>query len=102
MTGRRDGNVMCQNDAQRVEHDGRRADQVADDVVPGERRTEQEPQWLGGVQRDAGQLEELEREAMIEALDRHQGRVADAGRDLGLSRATMYRRIRHYRIERAS
>lgn len=44
-------------------------------------------------------LEELEREAMVEALERHRGRILDAGRELGLSRATMYRRIRRYRID---
>ena len=46
-------------------------------------------------------LEELEREAVVDALDRHGGRVELAGRELGLSRATMYRRIRRYRIDLA-
>jgi len=44
-------------------------------------------------------LERLEREAMIDALTRRGGRVTEASRDLGLSRATAYRRIRHYRID---
>lgn len=46
-------------------------------------------------------LEQLEREAMVEALMRCGGRVTEASRDLGLSRATTYRRIRHYRIDLA-
>jgi transcriptional regulator of acetoin/glycerol metabolism len=44
-------------------------------------------------------LERLEREAMVDALTRCGGRVTEAARDLGLSRATTYRRIRHYRID---
>ena len=44
-------------------------------------------------------LELLEREAMVEALTRSHGRVAEAARALGLSRATTYRRIHHYRID---
>jgi transcriptional regulator of acetoin/glycerol metabolism len=44
-------------------------------------------------------LERLEREAMVDALARCGGRVTEAARDLGLSRATTYRRIRHYRID---
>jgi transcriptional regulator of acetoin/glycerol metabolism len=47
-------------------------------------------------------LEELEREVLVEALDRHAGRVEAVGRELGLSRATMYRRIRRYRIDVAT
>ena len=46
-------------------------------------------------------LELLEREAMVRALTRYDGRVSAAARSLGLSRATLYRRIRHYRIDLA-
>lgn len=46
-------------------------------------------------------LEQLEREALVEALTRCGGRVTEAARDLGLSRATAYRRVRHYRIDLA-
>ena len=46
-------------------------------------------------------LELLEREAMVRALTRYGGRVNAAARSLGLSRATVYRRIRHYRIDLA-
>ncbi len=44
-------------------------------------------------------LERLERDALLEALTRSCGRVTEAARELGLSRATAYRRIRHYRID---
>ena len=37
-------------------------------------------------------LERLEREALVEALTHRAGRVPAAARDLGLSRATAYRR----------
>lgn len=47
-------------------------------------------------------MEELEREALVEALDRHAGRDEAVGRELGLSRATTYRRIRRYRIDVAA
>src|SRR5918997_2647312 len=44
-------------------------------------------------------LELLEREAMVRALTRYDGRVSAAARSLGLSRATLYRRIPHYPID---
>ena len=47
-------------------------------------------------------LEQLERAAMVAALRRTAGRVPEAARDLGLSRATTYRRIRRYRIDLGS
>jgi DNA-binding NtrC family response regulator len=43
-----------------------------------------------------GILKLAEREAIISALVATQGRVAFAARRLGLSRATLYRRIQHY------
>jgi transcriptional regulator of acetoin/glycerol metabolism len=47
-------------------------------------------------------LEQMERAAMLAALRRTRGRVQEAARELGLSRATAYRRIRRYRINLAS
>ncbi|MET0692385.1 MAG: helix-turn-helix domain-containing protein [Propionibacteriaceae bacterium] len=44
-------------------------------------------------------LEQLEREALVDALSRCGGRVTEAAVALGLSRATAYRRLRHYRID---
>ena len=41
-------------------------------------------------------LEELERVAIQRALDRHQGQIAAAARDLGLSRTALYRRLEKY------
>ncbi len=40
-----------------------------------------------------GTLEDLEREAVRQALDRHQGNVSLAAKDLGVSRSSLYRRI---------
>jgi DNA-binding NtrC family response regulator len=42
-------------------------------------------------------LKELERRAIQKALERTRGNYAEAGRMLGLSRATLYRKLKHYR-----
>ena len=41
-------------------------------------------------------LEEVERHLIRQALSRHEGRVADAARSLGLSRSALYRRIEKF------
>jgi transcriptional regulator of acetoin/glycerol metabolism len=48
-------------------------------------------------------FEVIERDAIVEALERSGGGVTEAGEDLGFSRATMYRKIKRYgiRAERA-
>jgi transcriptional regulator of acetoin/glycerol metabolism len=43
-------------------------------------------------------LDELEREAIREALARHDGNVSLAARVLGLSRSALYRRMQRYGI----
>lgn len=43
-------------------------------------------------------FEEIERDAIVRALELHAGVVVDAADDLGISRATIYRRIRRYGI----
>nr|WP_253945522.1 helix-turn-helix domain-containing protein [Nocardioides sp. zg-DK7169] len=43
-------------------------------------------------------METLERDAIIEALDLHGGDKAAAAGSLGMSRATIYRKIRDYGI----
>lgn len=43
-------------------------------------------------------FEEIERDAIVRALELHAGVVVDAAADLGISRATIYRRIRRYGI----
>lgn len=49
---------------------------------------------------DAGftQLESLERDAVVKALVIHRGNKDKAASDLGMSRATIYRKIRDYGI----
>lgn len=46
-------------------------------------------------------LQELERDAIVRGLVGHGRNVASTARDLGISRATMYRRMRHYGIDPA-
>lgn len=43
-------------------------------------------------------LEELERKAIQSALERYQGNISKAARELGLTRAALYRRIDKYEI----
>ena len=45
------------------------------------------------------QLEALERDAVVQSLLNNSLNVASAARDLGMSRATMYRKIRNYGIQ---
>jgi sigma-54 dependent transcriptional regulator, acetoin dehydrogenase operon transcriptional activator AcoR len=47
------------------------------------------------------QLEALERDAIVQSLLDNTRNVASAARDLGMSRATMYRKIRNYGIQPA-
>jgi len=48
------------------------------------------------------QIEALERDAIVQSLLNKAGNVGDAARDLGISRATFYRKIRNYGIQPAS
>lgn len=43
-------------------------------------------------------IEQIELDAIAAALERHRGVVSDAASDLGISRATMYRKVKRYRI----
>lgn len=45
-------------------------------------------------------LEELERKAILEALSRLRNNVTEAARQLGISKATLYRKIERYNISR--
>jgi transcriptional regulator of acetoin/glycerol metabolism len=47
---------------------------------------------------DAGNLREIEREAITTALERNGGNVSRAARELGIGRATLHRRLRAYRL----
>ncbi|MDR0543662.1 MAG: sigma-54 dependent transcriptional regulator [Dysgonamonadaceae bacterium] len=44
-------------------------------------------------------LEEVEREMIMKALDRHKGRRRNAARDLKISERTLYRKIKEYGLE---
>ncbi|WP_228387785.1 MULTISPECIES: sigma-54-dependent Fis family transcriptional regulator [unclassified Nocardioides] len=50
------------------------------------------------TRRSLSRMETLERDAIIEALDLHGGDKAAASESLGMSRATIYRKIRDYGI----
>ncbi len=54
----------------------------------------------GGDQLDSLQIEHWERKLIIEALKRAAGSVPDAAKLLGIGRATLYRKIEIYHIER--
>ena len=44
-------------------------------------------------------LDEMEKRAIVSALERHNGRRRDAARELNISERTLYRKIREYGIE---
>lgn len=48
--------------------------------------------------RPLSRIEQIEVDAVVAALERHHGSVGQAAADLGVSRATMYRKIKRYRI----
>jgi transcriptional regulator of acetoin/glycerol metabolism len=50
------------------------------------------------TRRSLSRMEALERDAIVEALDIHRGDKAAASESLGMSRATIYRKIRDYGI----
>ena len=45
-----------------------------------------------------GVLADAEREAVIEALKKHGGNVSTAARELGITRATLYRKIKKFNL----
>ena len=77
---------------------------VADDVV----RTEDLPRRLRqgeeasvpaeapGATDDLSPMQRIERQAICEALDRHDGNVSQVIRELGVPRTTLYRKLRRY------
>jgi len=68
------------------------------EMLPPEVRGEIVPAVAGGVVR-RGALNELElkdRARLVAALDRHDGDLEAAAEDLGVSRATIYRRLKKY------
>ena len=49
----------------------------------------------GGIQ----SLEELEKVAILEALDRCRWNISEVGRQLGIGRTTLYRKLRKHGIK---
>jgi two-component system, NtrC family, response regulator AtoC len=43
-----------------------------------------------------GILEDMERRRLVEAMNKHHGRKAEAARDLGINRSTLYYRLKKY------
>jgi len=48
--------------------------------------------------RRLGEIERLERQAIVNALARCHGNKSTAAEELGVSRATLYRKIKSYRL----
>ena len=46
----------------------------------------------GGTQ----SLEDLEREAIVHAMENNQGNLSDVARQLGIGRSTLYRKLEQY------
>ncbi len=66
----------------------------ADDIVfsPIEQKTKETP-----IQ-PTGNLEMLERTAILQVVDKHQGNISKAAKELGLTRAALYRRLEKYEL----
>lgn len=71
------------------------------DEVPEENELEiiQAPEPLQKPSDEPVSLEEVEREMIVKALDRHKGRRRNAARDLKISERTLYRKIKEYGLE---
>jgi DNA-binding NtrC family response regulator len=46
-----------------------------------------------------GQLEELEKRRLVEAMAKHRGRKSDVARELGINRSTLYYRLKKFGLE---
>jgi len=56
------------------------------------------PQTITTNTTDSRSLDELEREAVQRALDKHEGNISKAAKELGLSRGALYRRLEKYEL----
>jgi transcriptional regulator of acetoin/glycerol metabolism len=59
--------------------------------------------FLADIQQIGNQtldLYQMEKNAVIKALAKHQGNISKTAKDLGLTRAALYRRIEKYDIEK--
>ena len=57
---------------------------------------EQKEQDIPGIQ--TSNLEDLERSAILQVIEKHQGNISKAAKELGLTRAALYRRLGKYEI----
>ena len=66
--------------------------------------------WVGETERNAAPedaltlrqaRERFEREFIARALERHDGRVADAARALGIQRTNLYRKVRQLKLPKS-
>ena len=66
----------------------------AEDIVfsPIEQKTQ------GAPVLQAGNLEELERSAIMQVIEKNQGNLSKAAKELGLTRAALYRRLEKYEL----
>jgi DNA-binding NtrC family response regulator len=53
----------------------------------------------GGIMRGGRTLEETEREMLIHALAQHGGSIPDVARQLGISRGTVYNKLRRFALD---
>jgi len=67
----------------------------AEDIVfsPIEQKTENIPNRL-----PKGNLEDIERDTIIQIVEKHQGNISKAAKELGLTRAALYRRLEKYSL----
>jgi len=57
---------------------------------------EQKPQKASNSQ--TNNIEDLERTAIIQIVEKYQGNISKAAKELGLTRAALYRRLEKYNI----
>lgn len=71
----------------------------ADEVAEEAKIVEHEEKTHDLVEEEIKSLEEVEREMIAKALDRHSGKRRNAAQDLKISERTLYRKIKEYGLE---
>jgi len=66
----------------------------AEDIVfsPIEQKTQETPPLI------TGNLEDMEKTAIMQVVDKYQGNISKAAKELGLTRAALYRRLEKYEL----